>query len=171
MISTKQVFCWRLPCGWLSKTELGPWVRAWVQERPTLQPTVEKRMSLRGLELFEYTQPWIPDVATHTQGCSLRFQMRTLGSRTPPGSHPLQLLAVPIPQPLLGFQGNPAAPNCNWQRTEPGREWHRGLIAGQWLTVWASALLGVEWDRPLSATEGVGGLSEVSSLEMEAWEL
>jgi hypothetical protein len=27
-----------------------------------------------------------------------------------------------------------------------------GLIAGQWLEVWASVLLGVEWDRSLSST-------------------
>lgn len=82
------VTCWRLPCGRLSKTKLGPSVRAWGQERPTRQPAVEKRIGRRGLELFEYTQPWNPDVATHTHtehGCSLKFQMRTLGSRTPPG--------------------------------------------------------------------------------------
>lgn len=65
--STKhQLTCWRLPCGWLSKTRLGPLVRAWGQERPTRQPAVEKRIGRRGLELFEYTQPWLPDVATHT---------------------------------------------------------------------------------------------------------
>lgn len=40
-------------------------------------------------------------------------------------------------------------------QAEAGRVAQRragGLIAGQWLEVWASVLLGVEWDRSLSST-------------------
>lgn len=63
-------------------------------------------------------------------------------------------------------------------QTEAGRVAQRrarGLIAGQWLEVWASALLGAEWDRPLSSTGptrnsqmGFGRLLEAPSLETEA---
>lgn len=155
------VTSWRLPCGWLSKTKLGPLVRAWGQERPTRQPAVEKRIGRRGLELFEYTQPWIPDVATHThthtcaRGCSLTFQMRTLGSRTPPGSHPLDVPAVPYSQDSRGLQDNPAVQSCNWQRTGPGGGWAGGTEAGGGLNCRAMA-------RSLGFSATGSGVGQVS---------